>query len=282
MKLKVPKTAILQLVITMIAVLVCLNRAFAVVPQKIINEVYPLDETIASFSKVINAGRIQGTALAEIYRERGIHYADLGHYDKAVGDFSNAVKLNPGYVTAYINRANAYAKLEQYKAAFQDFATAQKLSPKNKSIYAIRGSLNFLMGRFSDAAADYRYYLSLKPDDMYRMLWLHLSQKYQNINKPSDLAKYSQHMNLDVWPGALVKLYLGQVGPDDFLNAFKKQMNSMSAEFLCEGFYYLGQYFLLTGNKKLAADSFKQAVNTNARQNIEYEFALAYLARLSQ
>ena len=272
----------LLLALSMQALLVCFNSALAVVPQKVINEVYPLDQTIASFSKVINAGRVQGTALAEIYRERGIHYADLGHYDEAVADFSNAVELNPNYVTAYINRANAFAKLEQYKAAYQDFATAQKLSPTNKSIYAIRGSLNFLMGRFQDAAADYRYYLSLKPDDMYRMLWLHLSQKYQDASKPSDLAKYAQQINLDVWPGALIKLYLGQVGPDDFLKAFKQQMNTMSTEVLCEGFYYLGQYFLLTGNKKLAADSFKQAVNTNAKQNIEYEFALAYLIRLQQ
>ena len=89
-------------------------------------------------------------------------------------------------------------------------------------------------------------------------------------------------MNLDVWPGALIKLYLGQVGPEDFLKAFKKQMNAMSPEYLCEGFYYLGQYFLLTGNKKLAADSFQQAVNSKAKQNIEYEFSLAYLARLRQ
>ncbi|MEJ2180223.1 MAG: tetratricopeptide repeat protein [Gammaproteobacteria bacterium] len=137
----------LFLALSMQALLVCCNSALAVVPQKVINEVYPLDQTIASFSKVINAGRVQGTALAEIYRERGIHYADLGHYDKAVADFTNAVELNPNYVTAYINRANAFAKLEQYKAAYQDFAIAQKLSPTNKSIYAIRGSLNFLMGR---------------------------------------------------------------------------------------------------------------------------------------
>ncbi|WP_455220652.1 tetratricopeptide repeat protein [Kaarinaea lacus] len=255
--------------------------SFAVVPQRIVNDVYPLDDTIASFSKVINAGRLQGTALADVYRERGIHYFDLGHYQEAVEDFTNAIDLNSRYVTAYINRANAFAKLEQYKPAYQDFATAQKLSPNNPAIYAIRGSLNFLLGRFSDAVADYKYYLSLKPDDMYRMLWLHLSQKYLDINKPSELARYSQNMNLDVWPGALIKLYLGQVGADDFLNAFKKQINSMSPEYLCEGFYYLGQYFLLTGNKQLAADSFRQAVKSNARKNVEYEFALAYLARLA-
>ncbi|MGD8886727.1 MAG: tetratricopeptide repeat protein, partial [Gammaproteobacteria bacterium] len=187
--------------------------ASAIVPQRIVNEVYPLDETIASFTKVINSGRLKGSALAEIYRERGIHYAELGHYDKAVADFSNAVELNPNYVTAFIGRANAYAKLEQYKAAYQDFATAQKLSPKNTAIYIMRGSLNFLLGRFEDAVADYRYYLSLKPNDMYRMLWLHLSQKYLDKNGPSDLARYSKNVNLDEWPGALIKLYLGQVGP---------------------------------------------------------------------
>ncbi|WP_455207922.1 tetratricopeptide repeat protein [Kaarinaea lacus] len=268
--------------ITLLAMLGYCTSTPAVVPQRIVNIVYPSDETIASFSKVINAGRLQGTALADVYRERGIHYADLGHYSEAVADFTNAINLNSGYVTAYINRANANAKLEQYKAAYQDFATAQKLSPNNPAIYAIRGSLNFLLGRFADAVADYRYYLSLKPNDMYRMLWLHLSQKYLDINKPSELAKYSQNINLDVWPGALIKLYLGQVGADDFLNAFKGKINTMSPEYLCEGFYYLGQYFLLTGNKQLAADSFRQAVKSNATKNIEYEFALAYLARLDK
>ena len=274
------KLAELTQYILLLTMLGYAGSSLAVVPQRIVNIVYPPDETIASFSKVINAGRLQGTALADVYRERGIHYSDLGHYQEAVADFSNAIDLNSGYVTAYINRANAYAKLEQYKAAYQDFATAQKISPNNPAIYAIRGSLNFLLGRFSDAVADYKYYLSLKPDDMYRMLWLHLSQKYLDINKPSELARYSQNMNLDVWPGALIKLYLGQVGAEDFLNAFKQNLNTMSSEYLCEGFYYLGQYFLLTGNKSLAADSFRQAVKSNARKVVEYEFSLAYLARL--
>ncbi|MGD8567707.1 MAG: tetratricopeptide repeat protein [Gammaproteobacteria bacterium] len=256
--------------------------AHAIVPQRIVNEVYPVDETIASFTKVINSGRLQDSALAEVYRERGIHYADLGHYDKAVADFTDAVKLNPKYVTAFIGRANAYAKLEQYKAAYQDFATAQQLSPKNTAIYVMRGSLNFLLGRFKDAIADYRYYLSLKPNDMYRMLWLHLSQKYLDKDKPSDLARYSQRVNLDEWPGALIKLYLGRVGPDDFVKAFRKNMDTMQPQYLCEGFYYLGQYLLLTGKQKLAADAFRQAVKTNAKDTIEYEFALAYYTRLRQ
>jgi len=263
-------------------VLFICSQSFAVVPQRIINQVYPLDDTIASFTKVINSGRLQDSALAEVYRERGIHYADLGHFDKAIDDFSNAVRLNGNYATAYISRANAYAKLEKYNEAYSDFAIAQKLSPKNLSIYALRGSLSFFLGRFNDAVTDYRYYLSLKPDDMYRMLWLHLSQQYADNSKPSDLAKYSKGLNLEVWPGALIRLYLGEVKAEEFLAAFKKSISTMKPEFLCEGFYYLGQYFLLTGNKQLAADSFRQAVKSNARSTLEYEFALAYLARLSQ
>ena len=256
--------------------------SYAIVPQRIVNEVFPIDETIASFTKVIDSHRLDGTDLAEVYRERGVHYSTLGHYDKSIADLSNAINLNNNYVTAYISRANAYAKLEKYKEAYQDFATAQQISPQNKSIYILRGSLSFLLGRFAEAVSDYRYYLKLVPDDMYRMLWLHLSQSYQDNSKPTDLAKYTQGLNLDVWPGALIKLYLGQVGPKDFLEAFKKNIGSMKPEFLCEGFYYLGQYLLLTGDRKLATDSFRQAAKTNARKTVEYQFALAYLARLAQ
>ena len=259
-----------------------LSEAIAIVPQRIVNEVYPIDETIASFTKVIESQRMEDSALAELYRERGVHYSKLGHYEKSIEDLSNAIKLNNNYATAYINRANAYAKLEKYNEAYHDFAAAQQISPQNKSIYILRGSLSFLLGRFNDAVADYQYYLKLVPDDMYRMLWLHLSQRYQDNNKSSDLATYSQRINLDVWPGALIKLYLGQVGPKDFLDAFKQNIGRMNPEFLCEGFYYLGQYLLLTGERKLAADSFRQAVKTNARNTVEYQFALAYLARLAQ
>ena len=256
--------------------------AVAIVPQRIVNQVYPVDETVASFTKVINSGRLHGTALAEIYRERGEHYSNLGHYQESISDLSNAIKLNKNYVTAYINRANAYAKLEKYNEAYQDFAVAQQLSPKNKAIYVLRGSLSFLLGKFEDAVADYKYYLSLAPNDMYRMMWLHLSQSYLAKSQTTDLARYTQGLNLDVWPGALIKLYLGQVTAKDYLDAFTKNLVSMKPEYLCEGFYYLGQYMLLTGNRKLAADSFRQAVKSNARKTVEYEFALAYLARLSK
>ncbi|NOZ53420.1 MAG: tetratricopeptide repeat protein [Gammaproteobacteria bacterium] len=254
----------------------------AVVPQRYIKEVYPVDETIASLSKVINSGRLKSTALADVFRERGVHYFDLRHFDKAIDDFSQAISLNRNYVTAYINRGNAYAKLEKYEEAYKDFGIAQTQSDKNKSIYLVRGSLSFFLGRFKDAVADYRYYLGLKPDDMYRMLWLHLSQKYMDKNANSDLESYSKGLDLDVWPGALIKLYTGKVTAEEFLAAFSKNLTNLEPQYLCEGFYYIGQYFLLAGNRQLAKSSFEQAVKSNAKKNIEYDFAVAYLSRLSK
>jgi len=256
--------------------------ASAVVPQRYIKEVYPIDATIASLTKVINSKRLENTALADVFRERGIHYFDLRHFDKAIDDFSQAISLNANYVTAYINRANAYAKLEKYKEAYRDFDSAQKLSSKNKSIYNIRGSLSFFLGRFNDAVADYRYYLRLKPDDMYRMIWLHLSQQYLDKNTKSDLDVYSKNLDLDVWPGALIRLYTEKVTAEEFLTAFNKNLENLEPQYLCEGFYYLGQYFLLKGDRKRAKLSFEQAVKSNAKQNIEYDFSVAYLSRLSK
>lgn len=276
------KTIYRHFTLCIIANILFVSTSFAIVPQRIINEVYPPDETIASYSKVIKSKKLEDSALAELYRERGVHYSKLGQYGKSIADLTDAIKLNNRYVTAYIGRATSYARLEKYNEAYQDFATAQQLSPGNKAIYVLRGSLSFLLGRFSDAASDFKYYLKLVPDDMYRMLWLHLSQSYQNNKQITELASYSRGLNLEVWPGALIKLYLGQVGPDDFINAFKQNLGSMKAEHLCEGFYYLGQYLLLTGERKLAADAFRQAVKSNAKGTVEYEFARAYLVRLAQ
>ena len=261
--------------------LICFCSASqAIVPQRILGGALPIDATITSFNKYINSGRLQGAALAQRYWERGHQYGKLGHYDKAILDYSSAIKLNPRLIAAYIDRAVGYARLEKYNQAYADLDKALQIEPNNQRAYVTRGTLSFLIGKYDYAAADFKRCLQLNPKDIYRMLWLFLSEKYHDRNAVSEVRQYSANVNLDEWPGAILKLYLGEVDSEAVIGALAKGVPNMDSGHACEAYYYLGQYFLLQNDRVKALELFRKAVATKAKTYVEYEFAVAYSLKL--
>ena len=254
--------------------------AHAVVPQRILGDTQPIDSTIASFNKYINSGRLTGTALAQRYWERGIQYGKLGHYDKAVSDYTAAIQINPQLISAYIDRAVGYARLEKYNEAYADLNTVLQLQPNNLRAYNTRGTLSFLVGKYQNAAADFKRYLQLNPTDIYRMLWLFLSEKHHSRQSATDVPQFSAKVNLDQWPGAILKLYLDEVESEAVIEALSKGVPNMQIGHACEAYYYLAQYFLLQNDRQKALELFNKAVATQAKSYVEYEFALAYSLKL--
>jgi Tfp pilus assembly protein PilF len=59
---------------------------------------------------------------AEQYIDRGLKYARVEQYDKAIQDFSKAIEINPSYGKAYHNRAVAFTKIGDSEEAAADFA----------------------------------------------------------------------------------------------------------------------------------------------------------------
>ena len=53
--------------------------------------------------------------------------ADL--YEKAIEDYTQAIKINPEHPYAYRNRANAKEALEKNEAARADFEKAKEITP---------------------------------------------------------------------------------------------------------------------------------------------------------
>ena len=45
---------------------------------------------------------------ADAYSYRGVAYFSKGQFDKAIEDFTKAIKMNPNFDVAYYNRGNAY------------------------------------------------------------------------------------------------------------------------------------------------------------------------------
>ena len=61
------------------------------------------------------------------YINRGVSYADLGEYERAIEDYDEAIRLDPQSARAYINRGNAYDGLGKSEEAERDYAKAKEL-----------------------------------------------------------------------------------------------------------------------------------------------------------
>ena len=67
-----------------------------------------------------------------MYSSRGVAYGLRGDFDKAIADFSAAIRLNPKDAQAYQNRGVAYEKKGEKAKAEEDFAQAKNLGDKPK------------------------------------------------------------------------------------------------------------------------------------------------------
>ena len=73
-------------------------------------------------------GAAEGTA--EWHLEQGNKLIDQGLYNKAIEEYTEAIRLNPEYALAYNNRSYSYENLGQFVRASEDYDEAIRLNPE--------------------------------------------------------------------------------------------------------------------------------------------------------
>ncbi|PWA87453.1 Tetratricopeptide-like helical [Artemisia annua] len=67
-----------------------------------------------------------------VYNALGVSYVRDEKIDKGISQLETAVKIQPGYVTAWNNLGDAYEKKKDYKSALRAFEEALLFDPNNK------------------------------------------------------------------------------------------------------------------------------------------------------
>ncbi|GHV69718.1 hypothetical protein AGMMS49928_13270 [Spirochaetia bacterium] len=117
------------------------------------------DRAIADFTEAIRVNPQYATA----YNDRGASYSAKKDYDRAIADYTAAIRLNPQYAIAYYNRGNSYYDKKDYDRAIADYTEAIRLNPQYASAYYNRGNLYRDKKDYDRAIADYTEAIRLNP-----------------------------------------------------------------------------------------------------------------------
>ena len=88
-----------------------------------------------------------------------------GEWEKAIGVFTEAIKLNAGSAMPFVKRAQCLLKLSKPNACIRDCNRAIEINPDNAAAHKYRGRAHRLLGNFLEAAKDLRLACKIDFDD---------------------------------------------------------------------------------------------------------------------
>ena len=172
---------------------------------------------------------ILGNPYAIEYNNRGIHYFDIGEFDKAIEYFNKAIRLDPEFAIAYYNRGYAYNEKGDYDRAIGDYNKAVVLKPDHALIYLSKGAVYHNIGNYEQAVEDYDNTVRLCPD-------------YE-----TDLVD-------------LKFIYGGEASTDKAVELLKRIVEDYwDSGNKAAAAYYEGVSFLFSGNPPIARENFEAA-----------------------
>jgi tetratricopeptide (TPR) repeat protein len=92
-------------------------------------------------------------------------YGEKGELDKAIADYTEAIRVDQKLAQAYYGRAHIYCKKGEFDKAIGDYTQAIRFHPKDADGYYRRGMIYADKGEFGKAIADCEESIRLDPNN---------------------------------------------------------------------------------------------------------------------
>jgi tetratricopeptide (TPR) repeat protein len=123
------------------------------------------DPAIEACTRVIESKDNKKIKLDRVYFNRGVEWSAKKDYDRAIADYTAAIKIDPQYREAYNNRAIAYRRKNDNERAIADYTEAIRLSPQRGMYYRNRGTALTDLREYARALADYNEAIKIDAND---------------------------------------------------------------------------------------------------------------------
>jgi len=108
-----------------------------------------------------NEALVQNAYNADVYNERGSIWRLHHEYEHAIIDYNAAIRIDPELTEAYYNRGLAHEELHHYDEAIIDFSQTITLNPSISQAYEARARIYALQQNYDGAITDLQRYLRM-------------------------------------------------------------------------------------------------------------------------
>jgi lipoprotein NlpI len=232
-----------------------------------------LDHAIAD----LDAALVLRPDSIDLYRQRSSYRLGKGESSGGLADLAYALTLQPDFVPAYVDRAWARLSFGDKAGALGDFNKAIAIQDLPR-LHLGRGVIAYVSGDDAQAAADFAAMVQASPQAPYAVLWLALTQKRHPVDDGGVLDAGLAALDLQQWPGPLVRFVRGELSSDDLAAAATDPDPKAAEKQDCEVRFYSAAVALIAGDQGAARSGLEQALSTCSPDNIEYHAAQALRA----
>ncbi|MDP7034782.1 MAG: tetratricopeptide repeat protein, partial [Planctomycetota bacterium] len=209
-----------------------------------------------------------------LHANRGTLHYQMSNLDAALGDFNEAIRLNPRWGRIYNNRGLVFMKRKSYEAALADFNKAIEFDPEDAAATVNRGNLLLEIGNLEAALRDYNRAIEINPNDL--MIYNNRGSVFSSLGElEKALADFNHILDRDP---KYVRAYANRawvfVKREDFDAAIADYSRAIELDpKTYQAYHNRGIMFREKGDLDAAIADFSQAIQVNP------EFAPAYVSR---
>ncbi len=197
----------------------------------------------------------------------GDAHAVIWSHKEAIRIYDRAFALDPNNATLFQQRGHRFLSIREFAKARADLEKAAAMDAKLAGAWYYLGVLDYVEGRFDQAAADFEKNLALQGDDVVKGIgtvdWLYMSYRRgkQDEKAKALLARVTPELKIEGNPRLYFNrtlFYKGLKTEDELLAGATSDVERTTLA------YGIGNFHLLSGDKKKARESMERALDTTA------------------
>ncbi len=256
------------------------------------------DQAIADFNLLLESAQ-SAQQKASIYYWRGWAMDRRGETEKAVEDYSAALRLDPGFIDPYVSRAAAHFRLGKYAESMQDYLSMleQDISggmpgaAERRAEWRLRRAFAaFCAGEWASASGDFKLAIDntrsrvQEARAILNLYFVACKMRDDHTDADAVLKTYAEGIRSvsrrPPWIFHAVWFVAGMETKEELLEASKHKSPEVQADQMMGAWYYIGARHLVNGDVEKAREAFRKCIETEDLGSFEYHMARVELERL--